>query len=674
VAADPVSGAYHTVKVPTTPRSLVDGVRDGALQVVREAKLGPGDVTRFIHGTTVATNAVLERKGATTALLATEGFEDVLEIGRLKRSRMYDLFIDAETPIFLAPKRRRRGIRERVDADGEVVEQLDEEHARVVIRELLDEHDIEAFAISFLFSFRNPKHESRVRELVRDVDGRVGISLSSEVDPTFREYERTVVTAFDAYIRPVIEHYIGDLAAQLESIGIEAQLQIMQSRGGITSASLVSKRPVSVLLSGPAAGVIGGKVIAARSGFENVITLDIGGTSADISLVAEGKPLVSTEGAIDRYPLRVPMIDVAAIGAGGGSIAWVDSAGGFRVGPQSAGAEPGPACYGRGGTEATVTDASIVLGYLNPAYFAGGSMSLDIEAAARAVAAIGKRLGLSPTEAAAGIHRVVTARMADAVRLVSIQRGYDPRDFALLVLGGAGPVHGGRLAAELGIPTTIVPPAPGVLSALGLLVASIEHDHAETVALRTDDADVDELEAAFGRVDARVAELMAAEQVPASAAAVTRFADMRYVGQSYTLEVDVPAPLDAAALAACVGRFHRAHERVYGHSRETAPVELMNVRVVHAWRIPFAELVPAGQNGAGGATAPTRRDAYFEELGGYVETPVYQRGALVVGDELVGPAIVEQPDTTLVVYPGHRATLDEAANVIVSTLDAGAHT
>ena len=668
VAADVESGAYHTVKVPSTPGDLVRGVREGALQAIDRAAAHAADVVRFVHGTTVATNALLERKGARTAVLATEGFEDVLEIGRLKRTQMYDIFMEPETPVFLAPKRRRYGIRERVAADGSVVTALDEEHARGVIRELLEEHDAEAFAVSLLFSFRNATHEQRIRELIREIDPAVGVSLSSEVDPTFREYERTVVTAFDAYVRPVIERYVRELVGELGAIDMAVPLQIMQSRGGITSAARVSDKPVSVLLSGPAAGVIGAKVTGAKSGFEDIITIDIGGTSADISLVAEGKPLFSTEGSIDDYPLRVPMIDVTAIGAGGGSSAHVDAVGGFRVGPESAGADPGPACYGRGGAQATVTDASIVLGYVNPDYFAGGSMRLDVEAAHRAVEQLGEQLGLSPTEAAAGIHQVINAKMADAIRLVSIQRGYDPRQFALVVLGGGGPVHGGRLASELGIPTVVVPPAPGVLSALGLLVASVEHDHAETIAMRvTADADADELERLFARIDERVAGVMQAEGVPAGAATVTRLADMRYVGQSYTLEVDVPAPLDAAALAGCVERFHQAHDRVYGHARPAAPVELLNGRVVHAWQPQLPELTPAdAAPPVNGSLSPSSRRVYFEELAAYVETPVHRRAALRAGHEIVGPAIIEQADTTVVVYPGHRATLDDANNIIIT--------
>lgn len=664
VAADAEAGWYYTAKVPSTPARLVEAVGEGARRVLDQAGAAPGAVERFIHGTTVGTNAVLEQKGAVTAVVTTEGFEDVLEIGRMRRTRMYDLFMDAETPTMLAPKRRRRGIRERVAGDGSVVLPLDEDGARAVIRELVQQEGVEAFAVCFLFSFRSPDHELRVRELIHEVDPSLGVSLSCEVDPMFREYERTVVTAFDAYVRPVIEHYVGELASELASTGVDCRVQIMQSRGGITSAEMVTQRPVSSLLSGPAAGVIGGKYAGERSGLESLITIDIGGTSADISLVAEGKPLISTEGRIDRFPLRVPMVDVNTIGAGGGSIAWLDPGGGFRVGPDSAGAEPGPACYSRGGTRPTVTDASVVLGYLNPGYFAGGTMSLDPEAAHSVVGSFGERLGLSPVEAAAGIHRVINSKMADEIRLVSIKRGYDPRQFALVLLGGAGPVHGGRLAAELSIPKLVVPPVPGVLSALGLLVANVEHDSVETVAVLASAASPDALEASFGRLERHVAELMAADRVPDGAATTTRFADMRYVGQGYTLDVPVPLTLDEAAIAGVVDEFHSTHERIYGHSHPGAETEFVNVRVVQEWGLPRPDLDTAPD--ADAARGQGSRSAYFDELGRYVDTPIHQRGALQVGDELSGPAIVEQADTTLVVYPGQTAVLDAAHNLIVA--------
>ena len=665
VAADGATGRFYTAKVPSTPKRLVDAVRVGTMRVLEAAAAEPSAVDRFIHGTTVGTNAVLEHKGAVTAVLATAGFEDVLEIGRLKRTAMYDVFTDADTPTFLAPRRRRKGVVERVDADGAVVVPLDEVSARRVIEQLIAQEGVQAFAVCLLFSFRNPAHEHRLRELIGEIAPEAGVSLSSDVDPMFREYERTVVTAFDAYVRPVIVRYVAELAGELSAIGVDAPVQIMQSRGGITSAEMVTERPVSVLLSGPAGGVIGGKHAGEQSQLQNLITIDIGGTSADISLIAAGKPLLSTEGRIDRYPLRLPMVDVNTIGAGGGSIAWIDKAGGFRVGPQSAGAEPGPACYGRGGTEPTVTDASLVLGYLNPDNFAGGEMRLEVDAAHATIERFAERLGLSVSEAAAGVHRVINSKMADEIRLVSIRRGYDPRQFALVLLGGAGPVHGGRLAAELSIPTLVVPPVPGVLSALGLLVAKIEHDSAETVALVAPDATVEALETSFARLQQRVAEKMAADRVPLGAAITTRFADMRYVGQGYTLDVPVPLELDDAAIAAVVDAFHATHDRIYGHSHPGALVEFVNVRAVQEWGLPQTDLerrLPSEE----AAEPPGARQAYFEELGGYSAVPVHRRDSLGRGVELVGPAIVEQADTTIVIYPGQRGVLDGVGNLIVT--------
>ena len=664
VSVDLASGRYETCKVSTTPADLVQGIRAGTEAALATLGSPAGDVARFVHATTIGTNAILEKRGAVTAVIATEGFEDVLEMGRLKRTRMYDLLMDTETPGFLAPRRRRRGVRERIGADGEVLVPLDLDSVRQAVRSLVEEEGARAFAVCLLFSFRNPAHEQAVRQVIREVDPSLSVSISSEVDPMFREYERTVVTAFDAYVRPVVAGYVERLGGELRELGIEAPLQIMQSRGGITAAGLANRRPVSILLSGPAAGVIGARHAGAQAGFENVISIDVGGTSADVSLVRAGSPLVTDAGMIDTYPLRIPMVDVTTIGAGGGSIAWVDAGGSFRVGPQSAGAEPGPVCYRRGGTAPTVTDASLVLGYLNPDSFAGGTLPLDADAAWTALRDLGETLGLSSEAAAAGVHRVVNARMADAIRLVSIRRGYDPRDFALVLLGGAGPVHGGRLAAELDIPTQIVPAVPGVLSAVGLLVASVEHDAAETVAVRADQADSAALEAVFRRLDERTAELMAQDRAPADEIVTARFADGRYAGQAYSLEVPALAPAGPGELAAFVEDFHATHERVYGHALRTAPVELVNLRVVKSWRLPEPRLLARGSDGA--KRPPRVRRAYFDELGGFVEVPVLARDQLRAGLQLEGPAIVEQPDTTTVIYAGQHALVDGAGNLVIS--------
>ncbi|MBI4010688.1 MAG: hydantoinase/oxoprolinase family protein [Candidatus Rokubacteria bacterium] len=651
-------------KVPSTPKDLLLGIRHAVARILDLTGAPPAEVARFIHGTTVATNAVVERKGAVTAILTTEGFEDVLELGRQRRSEMYDLDMDADTPVFLAPRRRRVGIRERVDAAGRVLVPLDEAGVLRAVERLRATERIEAVAVCYLFAFLHPAHELRTRELIAREHPDLAVSLSSEVDPTFREYERLCVTAFDAYLRPICARYLGGLDDALRALGIAADAQIMHSRGGISGAGLAAARPVSLVLSGPAAGVVGALHAALASGHRDIISIDIGGTSSDVALVQGGAPLISQTGAIAGYPVRVPMVDVNTIGAGGGSIAWLDAAGGLRVGPESAGADPGPACYGQGGSRATVTDASVVLGYLDPAYFAGGSLGLDARLAREAVGRVAAPLGLDPVAAAAGIHRVVNARMADQIRLVTIERGYDPRGFALVLLGGAGPVHGVALAEELAIETVIVPEAPGVLSAFGLLVAAIEHAHARTAVqdLRQPDC------AAIGRIlaelDARGRETMRAERVPPDAVEVVFSADMRYVGQAYELAVPLPETVTPAAVPGIVAAFHAAHQRVYSHHRPEDPVEIVNLRAVHRYPLPRPRLARAAPatGGRAGAVKGTR-EAWFD--GAWRTTTLYERSRLPAGEPVAGPAIVEQADTTTLVPLGWAAVGDPAGNLIM---------
>jgi N-methylhydantoinase A len=656
----------YTLKVPTTSPSLADGITDGVRQVLRRSGRGPGDVDRFVHGTTVATNVVLEERGAAVALLTTLGFEDVLEIGRLNRTQMYDLMMDCETPVFLAPRRRRRGIKERMYANGAVDVPFDSEQAERVVRDLVKSETIEAFAVCFLHAFAHPDHERAMRDVIAKIAPGIPVSISSDVDPMFREYERTVVTGFDAYVRPAVETYIRDLVRELKAVGIDGPLQVMQSMGGIAKAESVITHPVSVLLSGPAAGAIGGAFAAQQSNIGDVITIDVGGTSADVTLVEDGRPLVSSEGHIGAYPIRVPMVDTTTVGAGGGSIAWVDSAGRARVGPRSAGAFPGPACYGRGGTAATVTDAGVVLGYLNCEYFAGGTVRLDYESSVRAVGDFGSQLGLSLVEAACGIHRIVNSHMADAIRRVSIKRGYDPRNFALVLLGGAGAVHGGRLAAELGIRRMLVPTVPGVLSALGLLVAGVEHTRSAAAIVAAETSSEGFLERTFELLEASVREEMLAEGVTDARLITRHLGELRYVGQSYSLEVPIEMGTDKSILRQSTEAFHAKHHKMYGHSNASAQVEFVALRVIQTWSLPRPEFGIKPTDGLG-RPAGASRSAYFEELAAYVETPVLHRDHLVIGEMLTGPLIVEQDDTTLVVYPGDRAVLESSGNIIVHT-------
>jgi len=653
-------GRLALAKVPSTPKDLLDGIGAAVGKVLALAGAPPGDVERFIHGTTVATNAVLEKKGAVTAILTTEGFEDVLEMGRQKRSRMYDLEMDPETPSFLAPGRRRVGIRERLDARGATLVPLDEGQVRAAVQTLRSQ-GVQAIAVCYLFSFVNPAHEQRTRELCAEIAPEISVSLSSEVDPTFREYERLCITAFDAYLGPVVKRYLAGLADTLRGLGIRAVPLIMRSRGGIVSAALAARQPVTLFLSGPAGGVIGAGWAAERSGVRDFVSLDMGGTSNDVAVVRSGAPLLASEGSIGPYPVRTPMVDVNTIGAGGGSIAWIDAAGGLRVGPRSAGAEPGPACYGRGGDAATVTDASVVLGYLNPERFAGGALTLDVGAAERAVGAIGRRLGVDTITAAAGIHRVINARMADQIRLVTIKRGYDPRQFSLVVLGGAGPVHGAALAAEMGMAEVLVPEAPGVLAAFGLLAAAIEHHHARTLQARTDVADLAAVNRCLAELDAAGRARMHEEGVAAADVHVAYTADMRYVGQAYELEVPIAAPVAAERVPDIVAAFHAVHERVYGYARTQQTVEFVNFRAVHTYRLPRPVVRPSAQ--AHGRLDDARvgeRRAYFD---GFVSAAIYERARLPLGARLAGPAIVEQMDTTTVIPPGVTAVVDDAGNL-----------
>lgn len=661
--------AITHVKVSTTASNLVEGVITGVERLMKLADIRPADVARIVHGSTVATNAIIERRSSPIGILMTDGFEDTLEIGRQKRSRMYDLFMDAETPAFLSPRRMRRGISERMDAKGQVVIPLNESAVRRTARELIDKYGIRAFAVCYLFSFRNDVHEVRTREILREIDPRLQVSLSSEVDPTFREYERLCLTAFDAYLKPVIGSYLVDLEAGLAQLGINRTLQVMQSRGAIITSRSAVERPVSMFLSGPAAGVVGGTYSAAASSVADVISMDMGGTSNDVSVIRHGKPLASSEKLIMNYPVRVPMVDVSTIGAGGGSIAWIDSGDTLKVGPKSAGADPGPVCYGRGGTEPTVTDSGLVLGYL-PAQLGGGSIQLNPELSKRAISSLGRKLGLDEVSTASGIQRIVNANMAEQIRLMSVKRGYDVRKFGLVVLGGGGPVHGAEVARLLGINKVIVPCAPGVLSAFGLLVANIEHHHARSTPMHANEVNLDALVRIFGELEKQGDMLMRREGAPPAMVEVGRLVEMRYVGQSFELEVPLDGDLDEGAVQRLTTDFHERHQEIYGYSNPDQPVEILTLRVMHTARVE-PPVLSVNANGASFDSAHIgSRSVWWPELG-WKETPVFDRLAVPVGEPGQGPAILEQTDTTTVVPPDCTFTADARGNLIIEFLRRG---
>ncbi len=660
------SGKMSLVKVPSTPADPSQGVVTGLTRLLGDTQLSAADVARFIHGTTVATNAVVEQKGAVTGLLTTAGFEDVLTIGRQKRSELYNLFIDPETPGFLVPRRRRLGVRERIAADGSVLIPLDEQSVRKAVRELKEIHKVEVISVCYLFSFLDPRHETRTRDIIKEMYPELAVSISSSIDPTFREYERTLVTTFDAYLRPKVSNYISALEGKLTQNGVSARLEIMQSRGGIATAGAAVEKPVSLLRSGPAAGVVAAQMIGEICGEKNLISNDIGGTTADIGLVVDGKPLTSVEGKVLKYPIRIPMLDVVSIGAGGGSIAWLDAANSLHVGPQSAGAVPGPACYGTGGTEPTLTDASVVLGYLDPDYFVGGDLKLDGEAAHRVVGAFGTRLGMQKVKVAQGIHTILNNRMADEIRLLTIARGYDPRDFTLIVLGGAGPLHGSALARMLGIPRVIVPFAPGVLSAFGLLVSDIEHDHSLTFRRRVNAVTIAELREAFEQLDRGGAEHIRREAMSGAKVGVRRYAEMRYVGQSYELELPIDLDRGEALIAQLVQEFHEAHQRVYRQRNDSAEVEFVNLRSVHFVTVPKVTLNPPKPGPSWEKAQRGVRSVYIDQASQYVDIPIFRRDRLPIGVKQAGPFIVEQIDSTTVVLPGEEVHVEPNGNLIIA--------
>lgn len=659
------NGELRLVKIPTTRANPSAGVLHAVRHMAEHWGVAPEQIQRFVHGTTVATNAVLERKGARIGLITTEGFKDLLEIGRQNRRAVYRAILEPATPVFLAPGRLRQEVPERVSAAGDVLTPLDEAAVRRVVAYLAAQ-DVKAIAVCFLFSYLNPAHERRVAEIIREMQPAMMVSLSCEVDPAFREYERTCITAFDAYVKPVIDCYLENMERDLAAQNVGSVLQMMQSRGGVASSRIARRRPVRLFLSGPAAGVIGGRMAGKVAGQHDLITIDIGGTSADIALVAQGKPLIADEGNLDGYAVRVPMVDVNAIGAGGGSLAWLDGAQSLRVGPASAGSEPGPACYGRGGRQPTVTDASIVLGYLDPDYFAAGSLKLQPALARAAIErVIAAPLGMPVAQAALGIHRVVNANMAEGIRFVSVKRGVDPRKFSLVPLGGGGPVHACALARELDMQRVIVPLYPGVLSAAGLLAAPVEHEAA--TAFHTDMEAVTraDLVREFAVLDAQCRELMQVEGIAPAAVEVQYLADMCYVGQSYHLEVTVALAADDV-LVQLRRDFYAAHNRIYGHSVEGA-VKFVNLRAVHQ--------AAADPNAAGahdryvplpGDPVKGHRRILTANSGDFVMATVYERNRLIPGTRFAGPAIVEQADTTTVVEPGWRAGIDASGTLMLT--------
>jgi len=649
------------LKVPSTPDAPDRGVLDGVAVATERADFAPPAVSFFGHGTTVATNALLEREWAETALVTTEGFRDAVEIGRQTRPDLYDL--QAQQPAPIVERDRRYGVPERLDRRGDVVEPLDEDAARAVADAVADT-DVESVAVAFLFAFEDDTHERRMREILREAGVECEMSLSSEVLPEIREYERTLATAINAALKPVMNRYLGRLEEGVSEAGVPAAVKVMQSNGGVAAAAATRDRPVNTLLSGPAAGVRGAAHVAGESGVDDVLTMDMGGTSCDVSLVRDGDPVVTTEGQVGDYPVTVPMVDVHTIGAGGGSIAWVDEGESLRVGPRSAGADPGPICYGRGGTEPTVTDAHLLLGRIDPgAFFEGSADEATVREAVRE--RVAAPLGLRVEEAARGIVDVANANMERALRVVSVERGHDPRDFSLVAYGGAGPLHAAELAAELDVPRVIVPRSAGVLSALGLLISDAVYEEGVSAVRPWAEVDPADLTERFEAMERAGRERLTSEGYGPDRRRFERAVDLRYRGQSFDLRVPMPGgTLDADALAAAAARFHERHERRYGHASPDEPVELVTIRLRSRGVVdpPALSVAESGTADADATPRTTRAVTFGGETG---ETPVYDRETLAPDADLGGPAVIEGVESTAVVPPGADARIDDVGNVVI---------
>ena len=654
-----MSGSIRISKVPTTPRNFVEGFLNG----IRKSETSPHDTTYLIHGTTVATNAVIQRKLPVTALLMTKGFRDSLEIMRGNRPSwgLYDIRWKKPTPI--VQRHFRFEISERVNYKGRVVKALDEAQALQVVADL-KRNNVQSVGICFLFSNVNSSHERRVAELIsRELPG-VSVSLSSEVNPEVREYERTSTVAIDASVKPVVAEYLARLEAALSNLEFKCPLMIMKSSGGMMSSHLARRIPIHTIESGPAGGVIGSANLTTTVfSTKNLLAIDMGGTTFKVSVIEDGKPRLKNEGEIEwGVPYRIPMIDLSEIGAGGGSIAWIDRGGILRVGPQSAGADPGPVCYRLGGTHPTFTDASLVLGRINPSYLLGGEMKLDMQASEEAIRReIATPLGMDVLEAASGIVKIAEANMLGSMRVSSVQRGYDPRDFVTIAYGGAGPLVASSLAQELGSPSVLIPPHPGIFSAIGMLYSDMRLDQSRTFMGRIDQIKMADMIDVYEELESASLSSMRGEGFKGNTA-IVRSADLRYVGQNYEVSTPIPSGTLETKRQEIIDNFNKEHKRLYAHSKPDEPIEILTLRVAAIGSMLKPRMTQI-ETVATSKPQRTDRDVYFEETDDFQRTPIYERSTLEKDMSIVGPGIIEEMDSTTVVRPGQTALIDDFGNI-----------
>jgi N-methylhydantoinase A/oxoprolinase/acetone carboxylase beta subunit len=672
IYVDDEAGAIRVHKLPTTPDDPSQGTIQGIRELAGEAGADPSELDQVFHGTTIATNIVIEHSGATVGMITTEGYRDILHIARHKKPLNFSNYQDLPWQRYPVVRRRYRlTVPERIAGDGSVLVPLDEDAARERVR-ALKEAGVEAVCVCFLFSFLNAEHEQRVAEIVREEFPEAFLSVSSEVIPQYREYERFSTVGLNAYVGPKVASYVARIEQQLEELGVRTGLHLMTSASGVATAEAAIKRPVTLLMSGPVAGVVGGIWAGKQAGYDNVITLDVGGTSADIGLAQEGrlrmKHLLDTK--VGPYQAMIPMVDVDTIGAGGGSIAYVDAGGIFRVGPRSAGAVPGPAAYGRGGTEATATDAMVNLGWLLPEAFLGGGMSLDRDLARKAFEdGPAAALGMSVEEASMGAVRILSHSMVQSIEENSVRKGFDPRDFALVAEGGAGPLFAVPIAIEVGTPHVVVPPYPGIAAALGLVATDMVYEFAATTYQRLSKLDAAALQQRFEELEEQAATQLREDGIPDDRLVVQRIVEARYLGQGYELRVDVGSgAIDDAWVEKLRADFHDIHEREYSRRFEDADIEVPNIRVRGIGLMPALQ-TPEAEQGDESPDAALRleADAWFLVDGALEQVPTryYDREALRAGNRLDGPAIVNQYDSTTVIPPGVAAHVDRFGNIVV---------
>lgn len=662
------NGEISITKVPSTPKEPFQAVLNGVKELIDQG-VAAGDISFFCHGTTVGTNALLEEKGAKTGLMVTEGFRGIYEVMEQTRGygpATYDLFF--EKPRLLAPPYLTEEIPERVDFKGKALKAIDVEASREAIRRL-KKKNVQSVAVCCLFSFLNPDHELKIKELFAEEFPEARLSLSYEVLPQIREFYRLSTTVINAYIQPVMASYLGRLENRMREMGATTpKLYIMQSNGGVSTFKGSAEKPVATVLSGPAGGVIASMGTCERVGINNIITFDMGGTSCDVALIHQGNPVITTQGKINLRPIALPMLDIHTVSAGGGTIARIDAVGGLQVGPDSAGADPGPVCYNRGGDNITVTDANMVCGVLDPNHFLGGRMKLDKERSRRILEEkLAKPLKLDLLEAADGVLKIIDAKMEEAIKAVSSARGYDIRDFTLVAFGGGGPMHAGRMALDLGIPSVLVPLTPGVHSALGLLMSDVKHDYVRSKLVALDDLDLAEINHMFHQLIERAKADLKSEGFSAEEIKIEPYLDLRYAGQGYELTVPCTMPpLNKHDLAMMRQRFDTMHEQNSGHKAESEPVELVSLRLISLGLVPQAKLSPGKVTGRKVEDAKLgERKVYFGKEHGVLTTQVYNRDLFEPGYKIAGPAIVEQLDTTTVIQPEQEATVDGYRNIII---------